>query len=214
MGTQKKRYTRGMTHASYVEIFTRWLEVGIEIYIETHGETGSPTGGSVDMPRLKKLLRELIEKNLLTVLEEVAAYKRSVSRHFPRSDQLLLRKTPEEVARSSSLSERKKFRFQKLVFSYDVMTSMVVAKTLANASSDQDEVVANSCLQLTGLLMMAVGDANHGLIPKHYIDTLRVCGLEIECVDGKDVEALNIDGLTAEALSQQCDRRQAALFGV
>jgi len=214
MGTQKKRYKRGMTHVSYVEIFTRWLEVGIEIYIDTHGETGSPTGESVDMPRLKKLLRELIEKNLVKVLEEVAAYKQSVSTHFPRSDQLLLRKTPEEFARSSSLSERKKFRFQKLVTSYDVMTSMVVANTLANASNDQDEVVANSCWALIGLLMMVVGDANHGRIPKHYIDTLRICGLEIKRVDREDVDALSIDGLMFEALSQQCDRRQASLFGV
>jgi len=94
------------------------------------------------------------------------------------------------------------------------MTSMVVANTLANASNDQDEVVANSCWALIGLLMMVVGDANHGRIPKHYIDTLRICGLEIKRVDREDVDALNIDGHTADALSQQCDRRQASLFGV
>lgn len=215
MGKQKtKLNVRRVKHESFIENITWLIETGIEIYIETHGETGTPTGGTVDILRLKKGLKALLSNNLDKIMEEVVSYKRSVSAHFSHPDLLLLRKKRDEVARSSSLSERKKFYFWKLVTSFDVMLSMVVAKTLATVVVDEDEVIAESYYALIGCLMMVVGDINHGQIPSHYIDTLIVCGLKIERVDGAEVEALNIDGLTVEALSQQCERRQAALFGV
>jgi len=58
MGTQKRRNAHGMALDSRVKTIARVIKIGIEIYIKTYGETDSPSGKSVDMPRLKKLLRE------------------------------------------------------------------------------------------------------------------------------------------------------------
>jgi hypothetical protein len=199
---------------SRVKTIVHVIKIGIEIYIKTYGETDSPSGKSVDMPRLEKVLNELIGKNLVTVLEEVAAYKRSVSRHFPRSDLLLLNTTLDNPSRYPSYSKQKKLRFQSLLLSHGIMESIVVAQTLSAAAMCEDKVVAHSCVALTGLLIALVGDVNHGEIPKHFIDTLIACGVEMELVDSADIEMLSIDGHMFDALSQQCDRRQAALFGV